>query len=232
MDGCGAQPSRLRAGVVLLGSAAVAGALAVACVHGLSAAATGVLAAHPVTADEHVTTTLSALVLGAATLVWGAWCGTLWRVWLSACQASESPAAATPWVRAAGVVLGMGGVVLASGPPTAAAERPPGVSAPGMSASCSAPLPFDSSRLDGLPLPGLPSTPGRRAVHVVAPGDSLWSIAAARLRPAAAPEAIEQTWRRWYARNRPVVGPDPDLLIPGQRLVPPGPPHQHLRSTR
>ena len=32
---------------------------------------------------------------------------------------------------------------------------------------------------------------------------------------------IDRAWRAWYAANRRTVGPDPDLLLVGQRLVPP-----------
>ena len=57
---------------------------------------------------------------------------------------------------------------------------------------------------------------------VVAPGDSLWSIAAADL-PVGAPGArITARWHAVYAANRSVIGPDPDLLEPGQRLRLPG----------
>lgn len=57
----------------------------------------------------------------------------------------------------------------------------------------------------------------------VRPGDSLWSIAARRLgaRPSAA--RIQQEWPRWYAANRPAIGTDPDLIVPGTRLVVPQP---------
>jgi hypothetical protein len=47
-----------------------------------------------------------------------------------------------------------------------------------------------------------------QAVRTVRPGDTLWGIAG----PA---------WPRWYAANRRAVGPDPDLIRPGLRLVPP-----------
>jgi hypothetical protein len=53
---------------------------------------------------------------------------------------------------------------------------------------------------------------------VVGSGDSLWSIAAARLGPHASTVAVDEEWRRLYARNRSVVGPDPDLIHPGTRL--------------
>jgi len=64
---------------------------------------------------------------------------------------------------------------------------------------------------------------GPGASVVVAPGDSLWSIAAQHL-PAAATDALTAAaWPRWYAVNRSVIGDDPDLLLPGQRLTVPGP---------
>jgi hypothetical protein len=64
--------------------------------------------------------------------------------------------------------------------------------------------------------------PGR-AVHRVLPGDSLWSIAASLL-PAADAAEVDQAWRRIYRANRPAVGDDPDLLLPGTTLRLPEPP--------
>ncbi len=76
----------------------------------------------------------------------------------------------------------------------------------------------------------LVATPGRRAVDVddlvtVRRGDSLWSLAAARLGPRATNARIAAEWPRWYAANRPVIGPDPAVILPGQQLRPP-PPHR------
>ncbi len=69
--------------------------------------------------------------------------------------------------------------------------------------------------------PPLPPTGG----HVVVPGDCLWDIAAARLtgQPdgGAAPADIARATHRWWAANSDVIGPDPDLLLPGQVLRPP-----------
>lgn len=93
-------------------------------------------------------------------------------------------------------------------------------------------------RLDGLRLPDLPAarmpgagTPTGGALCqpgsvVVAPGDSLWTIAAEQLAaegsdPTA--RAIDRSWPRWHAHNRDVIGPDPDQLLPGQRLQHPLP---------
>jgi nucleoid-associated protein YgaU len=55
---------------------------------------------------------------------------------------------------------------------------------------------------------------------VVRPGDSLWRIAAAHLTDAA-PAEVAAAWPRWWQANRPVIGDDPDLIHPGQRLVAP-----------
>lgn len=56
---------------------------------------------------------------------------------------------------------------------------------------------------------------------VVHRGDSLWSIAARRLGPEAQAADIDTEWHRWLAANRDVIGPDPDLILPGQLLRPP-----------
>lgn len=56
---------------------------------------------------------------------------------------------------------------------------------------------------------------------VVHRGDTLWSIAAARLGPEATDAEIAMAWPRWHAANSSVVGKDPHRLRPGTRLVPP-----------
>lgn len=70
--------------------------------------------------------------------------------------------------------------------------------------------------------PGRPERPP--AVLVVGPGDSLWTLARGRLggdAPAARVLALTVALHR---ANRAVVGADPDLVHPGQRLrVPPTP---------
>ena len=53
--------------------------------------------------------------------------------------------------------------------------------------------------------------PAETAVEV-APGDTLWGIAARRLGAGA-------SWPAIYALNRDVIGPDPGVITPGQRLV-------------
>ncbi len=56
---------------------------------------------------------------------------------------------------------------------------------------------------------------------VVRRGDSLWAIAARHLGEGATDAEVAAQWPRWYEANRDVVGPDPDLIRPGQVLRPP-----------
>lgn len=79
--------------------------------------------------------------------------------------------------------------------------------------------------LTGLPLPdraaGALRPDGRdpaAAGYVVRPGDSLWRIAARLLAPGGADPDVAAAARALYRANRPTIGPDPDLLLPGQHL--------------
>lgn len=93
--------------------------------------------------------------------------------------------------------------------------------------------------LDGLPYPERPARPGpttpatstSRTVpaattsadhHLVRPGDTLWSVTSTHLAdgstlPTAAD--VARAVARLHDANRPVVGDDPDLILPGQRLT-------------
>jgi hypothetical protein len=77
---------------------------------------------------------------------------------------------------------------------------------------------------------GVPDWPAPTAgdEHVVLRGDCLWDIAAARLRQqqGAVPTdaAVASAVQAWWTANESVIGPDPDLLLPGQVLRPPSPP--------
>ena len=94
-----------------------------------------------------------------------------------------------------------------------------------------------ASPLLGLPVPDRTTSPGwtdhlpsatptrgsvTRAVSsrvvVVAPGDSLWSLAAADLPPGAPVDLVDAHWRAIHAANRALIGDDPDLIHPGMRL--------------
>ena len=61
--------------------------------------------------------------------------------------------------------------------------------------------------------------PGERVV--VHRGDTLWSISARHLGPAATAADIDAEWHRWLAVNREVIGDDANLIFPGQLLRPP-----------
>lgn len=68
------------------------------------------------------------------------------------------------------------------------------------------------------------TVPGKRVSYTVARGDSLSGIAAT--------EQVKGGWQRLYAANRKVVGDDPDLIFPGQRLTldVKGPPQTHPKT--
>jgi nucleoid-associated protein YgaU len=58
--------------------------------------------------------------------------------------------------------------------------------------------------------------------YLVVAGDSLWEIARRHLEAGAGERPtsteIDRFWRAIYAANRGVVGPDPNLIFPGQQL--------------
>ena len=56
---------------------------------------------------------------------------------------------------------------------------------------------------------------------VVRRGDTLWHIAGRYLGADASAAEIATEWPRWWAANRDVIGPDPDVILPGQVLRPP-----------
>lgn len=64
----------------------------------------------------------------------------------------------------------------------------------------------------------LAPVPGDRVVVVVHRGDSLWSLARRHLGPGVSDALIEQAVHEWYVLNASVIGPDRDLILPGQQL--------------
>jgi hypothetical protein len=84
-----------------------------------------------------------------------------------------------------------------------------------------------AAALDGLPLPdratGGPERRGSRPLRavVVVPGDSLWRIVRELLPRDAADAEVAAGVLTLHAGNRRTIGADPDLLLPGQRLVVP-----------
>ncbi len=119
------------------------------------------------------------------------------------------PALMHRWLlRSCGIVL-VGSMVAAQTPASAAVPAEPGV----------------RTLIAGLPLPdraSLGTHPSAlRPVVVVRAGDSLWGIADRlldRAGPAHDQLTVARTWTRLYALNRATIGPDPDLIQPGQIL--------------
>lgn len=147
--------------------------------------------------------------------------------------------------RAAALALGVG--LVAGGPLLAgcttdagiflravalAAAQSPVVPAPGpvadwpgtpASRPAPAPQPTTSARADPDPVPDWPAPAADE--HVVLRGECLWDIAAGQLarRTGVTPSDSEVSTavHAWWHANAGVIGPDPDLLLPGQVLRPP-----------
>lgn len=119
-------------------------------------------------------------------------------------------------------------VLLACGAALVAGSATPAVAHGGRGPSENRPAETDHRVIAGLVLPDRAVARPRPVTddeHVVLPGDSLWSIAASR--PSGEP--VEARWRAIWAANRAVIGDDPDLILPGQRLL--LPPTDHDRTT-
>jgi LysM repeat protein len=107
-----------------------------------------------------------------------------------------------------------------SATPVPSASSPAaGASADPASADPAATAPGSSSSPAAAPA-AAPETSGPATV-AVAPGDTLWAIAARHLPAGATDAQIAAAWPTWYATNAAVVGPDPDLILPGQVLTVP-----------
>lgn len=116
--------------------------------------------------------------------------------------------------------------------PTPGSSDPAGASGPGWRPTAPTVRPQTgpdlrqaSGSTSGTPSPGW--TPSRSSADrpsgevVVLRGDTLWSIAAAHLGAGASDAEIAAEWPRWYAANADLIGPDPNVIRPGQILVPP-----------
>lgn len=91
------------------------------------------------------------------------------------------------------------------------------------------PASTDRSRSPKLPQP--PVRPSRETDGVVVHrGDTLWSITARQLGPEATTADISEQWPRWHAANRKVIGDDPNVILPGQLLIPPASPRAGGKS--
>jgi len=85
------------------------------------------------------------------------------------------------------------------------------------------PAPEPTERAVPAPSPARGPTSPRWTVR---PGDTLWEMTSHALGPGAGDALVARWWPRYWAENRRVIGPDPDLIRPGERLVfpPPGSP--------
>lgn len=65
------------------------------------------------------------------------------------------------------------------------------------------------------------ASPADHLTLVVAPGDSLWTLAARLVPGAAGQRGVARAWVALEQANARRIGPDPDLILPGTRLVVP-----------
>jgi nucleoid-associated protein YgaU len=104
-------------------------------------------------------------------------------------------------------------------PPAAVDLDWPGLTAPAPWAA--PPLPPPAPPPASRTAAAAPPAPGSGETVVVRPGDTLWAIAARHLPADAAPARVAAAWPLWWAANRAVIGADPGLIHPGQRLAVP-----------
>jgi hypothetical protein len=177
--------------------------------------AVGAFGAQPL--DAAVVDLAACVLLACLAWAWLVLSATVLEAWRGV-----DPATRRPWhppLAVRRVVLAACGVALASG-----------VAAPAGADEGSSPHHQEggghrhgAALLTGLPLPDRAVAPPRRSpaptrTVVVAPGDSLWSIAQRDLPPDAPDGEVVARWHAVYAANRRVIGPDPGLIEPGQRL--------------
>lgn len=186
-------PSSVRRRAALLGVAVTAGAAALARV----AAGPAAGLAHAPAADfAGLLVQVCALgALVATTLLWVTTCTTV------AGQLRRPGVPRRPVGPVRALLLAACGVVVLAGAASADADPAP------------------SPSLAGLPFPDRPTGAAESArTVVVRPGDSLWAISARTLGPGARAGEVASYGHRVHALNARVIGPDPDLVRPGQRL--------------
>lgn len=225
-------PSRRECGVAVRGSGVVAVGLGLGVVP-LTWSRAGLrdaLGPLPATVDEVVGA--AALVALSGVLVWAAAAlvlSTLATVpGALGSAAGRAAAAVTPAVVRRTVAVAVGVSVAGGASPALGAV---GVCATAAATPVMLSSAFASDSVSASPAASAPGTgpaklpsldrPAAPLVVTVAPGDSLWRIAARHLGPDATAPEIAAEWPRWYDANRAVIGPDPDLIRPRQQLQQP-----------
>ncbi|WP_163547580.1 LysM peptidoglycan-binding domain-containing protein [Candidatus Frankia nodulisporulans] len=128
-------------------------------------------------------------------------------------SSASAPAPAARTTQAPSPAPGAG-----SAPGAGTAAAPPSRAA---SAAPNDPLVPSAHRGTGVPAAGAAGSGQSGEEIVVRRGDTLWSIAARALGPDATTDQIAAEWPRWWAANLGVIGHDPNVILPGQRLTPP-----------
>lgn len=158
----------------------------------LTLVATGLLVVVTAWATAVLTAILVATLRGRSLTTAVRWCPATWRpLVLAACGAGLALATATPGFASPGAEHPRADPVLVG-------------------------LPHLDPPLGGAPSPS--ATPARPAEDIVVrPGDSLWSLASRR-HPGASEATIARAVAALYSENRQVIGADPGLIVPGERL--------------
>ena len=179
---------------------------------------------HPESFDGLLAAACSWLLVGCAAWSVLICAGALLEAW------SRGRFRATAWVGCppslSRLLLAGLGVALVSAPGPAAATAP--VSAPRGQGVAD---PSGVTMAGTLPTPARPLGPARVATSQVwvRPGDTLWQLAEDRLKRSASPAEIADLVVHLHQRNRTVIGSDPDLIRPGQRLAYPAQRLAHAR---
>ena len=120
----------------------------------------------------------------------------------------------------AGASALIGSALVSAAPIAASIAAPQESSSPGVSLTwADSPHPCEPTQEPPRASPDSSATPASTSPDsiTVAPGDSLWSIAAS-LHPGADDTRIDATWRAIHEANAGTI-PDPDLIHPGQQLT-------------
>ncbi|MBE7323472.1 LysM peptidoglycan-binding domain-containing protein [Nocardioides sp. Y6] len=151
------------------------------------------------------------------------WVLTTWGV-ADALRGTVVPREAGRWRRLTMVACGCAvslSVALPAHADTARAPERPDVA----SLSLLHGLPYPDRAAAGAPPPAAPvsgpvaATTSPQSTHLVRPGDTLWSLATSALAESDAPDGdVAAAVAHLHRTNRAVIGADPDLIVPGQRL--------------